>query len=96
MKMIQSVAAMLMFSLSLANQGSAGTLTITEIQDTAKVALANFQKDHAEHVMHFTGYKAWLTGEDSKVLVYVNHDGMVMQYQYLCQKHENGTECHAQ
>lgn len=72
-------------------------MSIAEIQGTAKLAVEKFVADHADHAEHFVGYKVWKSGDESKVKVYVNHDGMAMEYNYNCHKHDDGElECHDQ
>lgn len=78
------------------SQFALAAFTIDELQGATKIALENFKKENVGHVEHFTGYKSWLSGDDSKVKVYVNHDGMTMEFNYLCHKHDASTECHNQ
>lgn len=70
--------------------------SIDELFAATKTAVESFKKENASHVEHFTGYKAWISGEDSKVKVYANHEGMTMEFNYLCHKHDASVECHAQ
>lgn len=70
--------------------------SISELVDVTKLALNDFQLNQKEHVPHFVGYKSWKSGEDSKVKIYVTHDGMNMEFNYLCHKHDASMECHAQ
>jgi hypothetical protein len=70
--------------------------SMDELVEATKVALKGFKTDHPDHVEHFTGYKSWKSEDDSKVKVYVTHDGMSMDFNYLCHKHETGIECHVQ
>jgi hypothetical protein len=70
--------------------------SIDELVEATKVALKDFQTKNPEHVTHFSGYKSWKSGEDAKVKVYVNHEGMNMEYDFVCQKHTSGIECHLQ
>lgn len=70
--------------------------TIDELHIATKAACDEFQRTHADHVSHFTGYKSWISGDDLKVKVYVNHDGMNMDYSYVCQKHDSAIHCFEQ
>lgn len=70
--------------------------SIEELQTATKAACEEFKKDRPDHVKHFTGYKSWLSGEESKVKIYVTHDGMNMDFTYLCHKHDDAIECHKQ
>lgn len=67
-----------------------------ELQNVTKLAYDDFVVWQPDHVEHFTGYKSWLSGDDARVKVYVNHDGMNMEFNYICHKHEEGPECHRQ
>ncbi len=49
-----------------------------------------------EHAEHFVGFKAWKSGEEMKLKVYANHDGAPVEVNYMCHKHDDGLECHAQ
>lgn len=70
--------------------------SIDDLVSANTLAVKAFQKDHSEHAQHFTGFKTWKSGDDAKVKIYVNHDGMAMEYNYLCHKGEAGTECLSQ
>lgn len=63
------------------------------------VAVEKFKVENPDHVDAFYGYKAWKSGEDAKVDVYMKHGTQTMTISYLCHEHENddGTpyfECH--
>ena len=70
--------------------------TIDEIHQAAKLATDAFQVANPDHAPHFNGYKVWPSGDDAKVKIYVNHEGMSMEFNYLCHKHDDALECHAQ
>lgn len=70
--------------------------SIAELLDATKTGVKAFETENPEHVPHFTGYKAWKSAEDAKLKVYVSHEGMSMEFNYLCHKHDTGIECHAQ
>ena len=70
--------------------------SVDVLYNKAATALDDFKQSNPDHVQHFTGYKAWNSGEDSKVKVYVAHDGMNMEFNYLCMKHDASIACHAQ
>jgi hypothetical protein len=84
-------------TMALGAQSAFGAFTIADLNQSAKLATDAFQTAHPDHVHHFTGYKAWLSGEESKVKVYVNHDGMNMEYNYDCRREDDGQiACYAQ
>jgi hypothetical protein len=70
--------------------------SIAELQQATKLASDTFEAEHRDHVDHFVGFKSWKSGEDSKVKIYVTHDGMNMEFNYLCHKHDDKVECHVQ
>lgn len=76
--------------------------SVAELQVAAKLGIEAFQKAQPEHSTHFIGYKAWFSGEESKLKIYVNHEGTTSEFSYLCHKHEHEhdsepeIECHAQ
>ena len=77
-----------------ASFASAAAFSIADLQVGAKLATDKFETDQAAHVEHFVGYKAWKSGEEMKVKIYVNHNGMNMEFNYYCHKHDDGIECH--
>lgn len=84
------------FVLITSSQMTFAAFTIDELQTATKAAVETFAKMNPDHVVHFTGYKAWKSGEESKVKVYITHDGANSEYNYLCHKHDGLIECHAQ
>lgn len=82
-------------SLMTAGQAFAA-FSIDELHEATRAATETFVAANADHVEHFTGYKSWKSGEDARVKIYVSHDGMNMEFNYLCHKHETEIECHAQ
>lgn len=93
MKLFRSILGL---SLLTVGTSAMAAFSIDELQLAAATALDDFKQSNPDHVQHFTGYKAWNSGEDSKVKVYVAHDGMNMEFNYLCMKHDASIACHAQ
>lgn len=95
------VLAMAVVFLGFA-QPSFAAFSIEELHQASRAAVDDFQKENPDHVEHFTGYKSWKSGDDAKVKVYVSHDGMNMEFNYNCYKHDNHethetiVQCHAQ
>lgn len=83
-------------SFALIGSTAFGAFSIDELNKATSTATGSFQKDHADHVEHFTGYKSWKSGDDAKVKIYITHDGMSMEFNYVCHKHDTGIECHVQ
>lgn len=97
MKGLMKVAtAALAVSSLLAPTAAWAAFTPAELLEATKIAVDDFSTANPDHVEHFTGYKAWKSGEDAKVKIYVAHDGMNMEFNFTCHKHDDGTECHAQ
>ena len=95
MKKILASAAVLASVSSFAATGFAG-VDFAGLQTLSKVAFTDFSIANADHVQHFTGFKSWQSGDDGRVKIYVNHDGMAMEFNYLCHFHDEGPECHLQ
>lgn len=70
--------------------------SIPEVHSATSLAVQDFATKNVDHAEHFTGYKTWKSGEDVKVKVYVAHDGMNMEFNYVCHKHGPKIECHSQ
>ena len=66
------------------------------IQAQTKLAYADFLVAQPLHAPHFFGFKSWLSGDDTRVKIYVLHNGMNMEFSYTCHVHEEGPECHRQ
>lgn len=84
------------FALFVTSQTAWAAFSIEELNTATKTATEDFKIKQPDHTVHFTGYKSWLSGDDAKVKVYVSHDGMTMDFNYLCHKHDPSIECHAQ
>ncbi len=84
------------FSFVANSQVAWAAFSIDELHAATKIAVDNFRRANTGHVEHFMGYKSWKSGEDSKVKIYVNHEGMTMEFNYLCHKHDAAIECHDQ
>ncbi len=83
-------------TLFASTQVSFAAFSIDETHQAAKIATENFSEERPDHVEHFTGYKAWKSGDDAKVKIYISHDGMNMEFNYTCMKHETAIACHTQ
>lgn len=83
-------------ALSLAPIAMADVMPFADLQAVTKLSFDDFTVAQPAHVAHFTGFKTWQSADDSRVKIYVNHDGMAMEFNYLCHRHETGLECHRQ
>lgn len=90
-KLLFSAFAVLAYS-----QAAWAAFSIDELNTATKTATEDFKTRQPDHVAHFNGYKSWPSGEDAKVKIYVSHDGMNMDFNYVCHKHDSSIECHAQ
>lgn len=83
-------------SLNLFGSTAFAAFGIEELHSATKIATAQFAESKPEHLEHFSGYKSWKSNEDAKVKIYVSHDGMNIDFSYLCHKHDDAIECHEQ
>lgn len=94
-----SVALAALYALCV-TPALAAPFSVDDLLAVTKLAVEDLKKTKPEHAEHFYGYKSWLSGDESKVKVYVKHDGMTMDFNYTCHKHSHGEEveleCHAQ
>ena len=74
----------------------AAPMNFETLSTVSKLAYDDFAAANPDHVVHFNGFKAWPSGDDGRVKIYVNHDGMAMEFNYNCHVHEEGAECHRQ
>ena len=93
---MKTKVGMFLSGLVLLSPSAWAAFSIDELQQATKIAVEAFQAANPAHVEHFVGFKSWKSGEEAKVKVYVSHDGMNMEYNYVCHKHESAMECHAQ
>lgn len=84
------------FGMILPGASAIAEFSVDELQIAAKTAIEDFTIVNPGHVQHLTGYKTWKSDDDAKVKIYVSHDGMDMDFSYLCMKHETTTACHAE
>lgn len=90
------VTALVVLSAGFASASFAAPFSVGDLLSATKMATDTFVAANPGHSAHFTGYKAWLSGDESKVKIYVDHNGMAMDFNYLCHKHDARIECHAQ
>ncbi len=88
-----TVVCFTIFGLLISGMQAWAAFSIDDLHLATRTACEEFQRIHADHVQHFTGYKSWFSGDDFKVKVYLTHDGMNMDYTYLCQKHDSSVHC---
>lgn len=67
-----------------------------ELLKASSVAIAAFKSASPDHVQHLSGFKTWKSGTEAKVKIYITHDGMNMENNYLCHKMNNDIHCSAQ
>lgn len=65
----------------------------TELIQATTIAMDVFKTANPDHIVHLTGFKTWKSGADAKVKFYITHDGMNMEYNYLCLKQETQIHC---
>lgn len=87
------VASMTMTLSSLAIATVAQGFSPTELIQATTASMDVFNAANADHITHLTGFKTWKSGADAKVKFYVAHDGMNMEFNYLCLKSENQIRC---
>jgi len=65
----------------------------SELIQATTIAMEDFKTANPDHIAHLSGFKTWKSGVDAKIKFYVAHDGMTMEYNYLCSKHETQIHC---
>lgn len=88
--LVGSVAAFVIASPAFA------AFTSAQLLDVTKLAVSYFETANPDQVENLVGYKAWKTGEESKVRIYVLHGTMNMEFNYNCQNHDGELDCHVQ
>lgn len=80
----------------LMSSSAMAAFSVSEMHTASALAVADFAKVNPAHAPHFTGYKTWKSGDDVKVKVYAAHNGMNMEFNYVCHQHGASIECHYQ
>lgn len=70
--------------------------TADQLITATQTSIAHFNQNNNSHTAHLSGFKTWISGMDAKVKLYVSHDGMNMDFNYLCQNHGGTIHCTAQ
>ena len=84
------------FSIMVSGTSAMAAFSIDEMHTATATAVNEFVKANPNHADHLTGYKTWKSTDDVKAKIYVSHDGMNMEFNFLCHKHGAAIECHAQ
>ena len=72
-------------------------LTADQLVDAAKLVLNDFKTDRPDLADDVTAFKAWKSGDEGKVRIYVTNDrGQSLSFVYGCHSHDDLFECHAQ
>ena len=92
---ILNVAAVLFIALLVSPVRAAEALDFSpaDLLAATDSALNTFMKESPDHAMHMTGFKAWKTGTDAKVKIYVLHGSSPMEINYLCIKSSDRLHC---
>lgn len=90
---MKSILIGFMTVLSFSLPGWAAEFSAADMVTGTHAALKVFSDENADHVVHVSGFKTWKSGTDSKVKIYVAHDGMNMEYNYLCQIQDDQINC---
>lgn len=82
--------------VALSSTQAFAAFNVEELHIATKAAVSELTKAAPEHVAHISGYKTWISAEDAKVKLYISHDGMNMEFNYLCNRHPGSIDCHVQ
>lgn len=82
--------------VALSSSSAFAAFNVEELHIATKAAVSELTKAAPEHVAHISGYKTWVSAEDAKVKLYISHDGMTMEFNYLCNRHPGSIDCHVQ
>lgn len=88
--------ALAALTATFATASFAAPFSIADLLAATKIANDDFAAANPLHAPHWTGYKAWKSGDESKIKIYVDHNGAPLDFNFLCHKHDGNIECHAQ
>ena len=95
----QTFSTILLFmgiAFPLAAIAADNPLSQDDLISATKSALTDYSTNNPEHAKHVSGFRTLTSDADAKVKIYVNHDGMAMESDYLCVRQGSALECHAQ
>ena len=96
-KNMKEFATITVLVLAAGLSGSASAnFTMDEVFAATKLSVESVKTNEPDHAEHIMGFKGWISEDDAKTIVYIKHDGMTMNRNFTCHKHEAGIECHAQ
>ncbi len=90
------VVALVALTAGFATPSFAAPFSVDDLLSATKLAMADFTAKNPVHAPHYTGFKTWISGEESRVKVYVLHNDAPLDFSFLCHKHDGKIECHAQ
>lgn len=90
MKSMMAFLSVAVFSnLGLAGEG----FSPEQLVKATDVALKSYAAENSAHGTHVTGFKTWKSGAEAKVKIYIDHNGMAMESNYVCQEHSGQVHC---
>lgn len=92
-KILATISLVSFAALSTAFAIDTNEFTPSELLEATNLSLKNLSEVKPEHVEHITGFKTWKSGTEAKVKIYVAHDNMTMDFNYLCSKQEHKIQC---
>lgn len=82
--------------MNLAHAEETQGFNVDDLTKASTLSITLFKETSPDHFIHLNGFKVWKSGTEAKVKIYINHDGMTMENNYLCQKHDGDVHCTAQ
>ncbi len=80
-----------LFALPIAVHAADNALSQTELMSITQKALDAYSAANPMLVTKIAGFKTSTIGQDGKVVISVNHDGMAMQGTYSCIRQTDNT-----
>ncbi len=80
-------------SFGLMATSAFGAFNSAQLIEATRSAVSHFEAENPDHAAHFTGYKAWKSGAEGKVKIYVDHGGHAMEFNYTCADYDGDIEC---
>lgn len=93
--LIAMLVGLSMLSMTVALPAWAG-MSVAELQIVTDLSVKDYVATTPGMQQYITGFKTWQSGDDAKVKIYMDHNGMTMDANYVCHMHGADLECHIQ
>lgn len=74
----------ILLSAGVTSAAAHAAFTPEKLMEATKASVDNLRATSPAHFPHLVGYRTYKSEDDAKTTIYVDHDGMPMEFEYLC------------